>query len=192
MTGFAPAGFPHSDIPGSELACSSPRLIAACHVLHRRPVPRHPPCALNRLTSTTPFRGPVAGLSSRRSVGSDGIFPRSLHWYHRSPGTSVEAPKMLPNPSKPWFSNSVASPHRTPREGFRRREALQDRYGPIGGQRVGPIGAQSGPNRGPMGPQRPSVPAFPRGVMCGGGPRGPGRRVNDRQMLTLAAPAARP
>ena len=28
------------------LACSSPRLIAACHVLHRRLVPRHPPCAL--------------------------------------------------------------------------------------------------------------------------------------------------
>jgi hypothetical protein len=36
------------------LACSSPRLFAACHVLHRRPVPRHPPCALIRLTSS-PF-----------------------------------------------------------------------------------------------------------------------------------------
>ena len=44
--------FPHSDIPGSMLACSSPRLIAACHVLHRRLVPRHPPCALLHLTST--------------------------------------------------------------------------------------------------------------------------------------------
>ena len=46
------ARFPHSDIPGSMLACSSPRLIAACHVLHRRLVPRHPPCALLHLTST--------------------------------------------------------------------------------------------------------------------------------------------
>ena len=50
--GVSPARFPHSDIPGSMLACSSPRLIAACHVLHRRLVPRHPPCALLYLTST--------------------------------------------------------------------------------------------------------------------------------------------
>ena len=38
---------PHSDIPGSKLARSSPRLFAACHVLLRRLPPRHPPCALN-------------------------------------------------------------------------------------------------------------------------------------------------
>ena len=50
--GVSPARFPHSDTPGSMLACSSPRLIAACHVLHRRLVPRHPPCALLYLTST--------------------------------------------------------------------------------------------------------------------------------------------
>ena len=31
---------------------SSPRLIAASHVLHRLLVPRHPPCALNNLTNT--------------------------------------------------------------------------------------------------------------------------------------------
>ena len=47
---MTPSGFPHSEIPGSTLACSSPRLIAACHVLHRRLVPRHPPCALYYLT----------------------------------------------------------------------------------------------------------------------------------------------
>ncbi len=49
--GIAPAGFPHSDTPGSMLACSSPRIFAACHVLRRRSVPGHPPCALSRLTS---------------------------------------------------------------------------------------------------------------------------------------------
>jgi hypothetical protein len=43
-------GFPHSDIPGSKLVCSSPRLIAACHVLHRLLAPRHPPYALSSLT----------------------------------------------------------------------------------------------------------------------------------------------
>ena len=46
-----PMGLPHSEILGSQLVCSSPRLIAAYHVLHRLPVPRHPPCALTRLIS---------------------------------------------------------------------------------------------------------------------------------------------
>ena len=49
----AHAGFPHSDIRGSMLMCSSPRLFAAYRVFHRLPVPRHPPCALLCLTSCT-------------------------------------------------------------------------------------------------------------------------------------------
>ena len=48
-------GFPHSEISGSMLICSSPKLIAAYHVLHRLPVPRHSPCALVRLTFQTFF-----------------------------------------------------------------------------------------------------------------------------------------
>ena len=50
VRGFYPRGFPHSEIPGSKPACGSPRLIAACHVLHRLLLPRHPPCALSSLT----------------------------------------------------------------------------------------------------------------------------------------------
>ena len=42
--------FPHSDICGSRDICSSPQLIAACHVLLRLPVPRHSPYALSCLT----------------------------------------------------------------------------------------------------------------------------------------------
>ena len=53
--------FPHSDISGSKLICSSPKLFAACHVLRRLPMPRHSPCALISLT----FRN-----GSRRSSGS--------------------------------------------------------------------------------------------------------------------------
>jgi hypothetical protein len=49
VTGVHPAGFPHSEIPGSKPACGSPRLIAACHVLHRLLAPRHPPYALSSL-----------------------------------------------------------------------------------------------------------------------------------------------
>ena len=48
--GSSPAGFPHSDIRGSMLICSSPRLFAAYHVFRRLLVPRHPPCALFCLT----------------------------------------------------------------------------------------------------------------------------------------------
>ena len=47
---FASAGFPHSEILGSWLAYSSPRLIAVGRVLHRLLSPRHPPCALSSLT----------------------------------------------------------------------------------------------------------------------------------------------
>ena len=50
ITGSSPAWFPNSEICGSKLICSSPQLIAACHVLLRRLVPRHPPCALSCLT----------------------------------------------------------------------------------------------------------------------------------------------
>ena len=42
--------FPHSEISGSKDVCSSPKLIAAYHVFHRLPVPRHSPCALCSLT----------------------------------------------------------------------------------------------------------------------------------------------
>ena len=50
VTRLYPAGFPHSEISGSKLVCSSPKLIAAYHVLHRLPTPRHPPSALSSLT----------------------------------------------------------------------------------------------------------------------------------------------
>ena len=50
LTEYCSAGFPHSEICGSKLICSSPQLIAACHVLLRLLMPRHSPCALISLT----------------------------------------------------------------------------------------------------------------------------------------------
>ena len=41
--GLAPAGFPHSDIRGSQGICPSPRLFAACHVLLRLREPKASP-----------------------------------------------------------------------------------------------------------------------------------------------------
>ena len=55
LTGYCPAGFPHSDIPGSMDICSSPRLFAAYRVLLRLSVPRHSPCALSSLTNQKRF-----------------------------------------------------------------------------------------------------------------------------------------
>ena len=58
IPGFCPGGFPHSEISGSTPVCGSPKLIAACHVLHRLFLPRHPPCALSSLTiELTPAQG---------------------------------------------------------------------------------------------------------------------------------------
>ena len=46
MTVLQTAGLSHSEIPGSMVICTYPRLIAAYHVLPRLREPRHPPDAL--------------------------------------------------------------------------------------------------------------------------------------------------
>ena len=46
ITALQAAGLSHSEIPGSMVICTYPRLIAAYHVLHRLREPRHPPDAL--------------------------------------------------------------------------------------------------------------------------------------------------
>ena len=77
-------GLPHSDIHGSKPARGSPWLFAACHVLHRLLVPRHPPNALLALEIEArydwhrigfpPCPGPIhtPTPSSRRTPGADG------------------------------------------------------------------------------------------------------------------------
>ena len=67
------AGFPHSDICGSLLICSSPQLFAAYHVFLRPFVPRHPPCALLCLTFCL-----LAVLPLTLSVASFGFLVLSL------------------------------------------------------------------------------------------------------------------
>ena len=48
-TRIAPGGLSHSDSRGSVALCASPRIFAACRVLLRRRMPRHPPCAFSSL-----------------------------------------------------------------------------------------------------------------------------------------------
>ena len=45
-----PVGFPIRISPDQSLVADSPKLFAGSNVLHRLQLPRHPPCALIRLT----------------------------------------------------------------------------------------------------------------------------------------------
>ena len=47
MSALQADGLSHSEIHGSTVICTYPRLIAAYHVLHRLREPRHPPYALS-------------------------------------------------------------------------------------------------------------------------------------------------
>ena len=59
ITVLQTAGLSHSEILGSTVICTYPKLIAAYHVLHRLREPRHPPDALTffRLSVTSPSKG---------------------------------------------------------------------------------------------------------------------------------------
>ena len=76
--GFRPGspmreGFPHSDIRGSTIARISPRLFAACHVLHRLLAPRHPPNALFTLRIAT-----ATARTQNRAAPNEGHAPSRM------------------------------------------------------------------------------------------------------------------
>ena len=70
VTEVLSAGFPHSDIRGSKVICTSPRLFAACHVLHRLPEPRHPPCALDFFRRRFPINLSIRKRICRQTVSN--------------------------------------------------------------------------------------------------------------------------
>jgi hypothetical protein len=88
-------GLPHSEIPGSPIARISPGLFAACHVLPRLSVPRHPPDALclrfhkpphtaaspgPAVQETSPVPAPMKtpGTPGAQQRQTPGLPPRSL------------------------------------------------------------------------------------------------------------------
>ncbi len=113
-------GLPHSEIPGSTIARISPGLFAACHVLHRLSVPRHPPDALVIVRSTMSFSrpGPRPALA-----GAHGPFLRPA---------LAGTPK---NPSPPLRANPKDIPENRRAQG----------QAPIGGQT--PIGTRPAGSR---------------------------------------------
>ena len=83
------AGFPHSEIRGSKPAHGSPRLIAACHVLHRLSTPRHPPNALLCSRSAPPNSLPAEPCKRERGrLGEDSHAAAALAGSAASPSQS--------------------------------------------------------------------------------------------------------
>ena len=84
MTAYCAAVLPHSEISGSKFICNSPKLIAACHVLHRLLMPRHSPCALFSLTyveeNCAPLRPPLRVEHPLRSVSFSSSIQTRLRW----------------------------------------------------------------------------------------------------------------
>ena len=56
MTVLQTAELSHSEIRGSKVICTYPRLVAAYHVLLRLHEPRHPPYALSYFLRLVSFR----------------------------------------------------------------------------------------------------------------------------------------
>ena len=101
------AGFPHSDIDGSALASSSPSLFAGSYVLHRLPVPRHPPCALISLTARAALVS--AGLCQKlRPVLAYWCTLRSV-LASSSPGCHHCAARSASKPIEPRYAESGAA-----------------------------------------------------------------------------------
>ena len=109
-------GLPHSEIPGSTIARISPGLFAACHVLHRLSVPRHPPDALHSRLSATPNgknhlrrnrrfrRGDRRSVSFAESPGPIPVPPASLSQARHSSllGGACKAPPL---------EDTIGTPH---------------------------------------------------------------------------------
>lgn len=94
---MTPVGLPHSETPGSQPATGSPRRFAGRRVLHRLPVPRHPPCALSILPR--PFGllcSPVFGALSF------GTFFAFRSFFHRAPSSTMLLAPPLSKIAQPW------------------------------------------------------------------------------------------
>jgi hypothetical protein len=83
-------GFPIRTSSDPRSVDSSPRHIAASHVLHRLPVPRHPPCALKHLQHKTkkmshphtPPPPPKEATELHASIRKICITPNTQHHKH--------------------------------------------------------------------------------------------------------------
>ena len=117
---LTPARFPHSDIPGSKLAYSSPRLFAVSHVLHRLLSPRHPPYALSSLIvrlarSQFPPRSRESAVATGSATRTASGTPSwRAECVRRLPMTfAIRLSKMEPRLARhPWWRSGAEAPRR--------------------------------------------------------------------------------
>src|SRR5437588_3959263 len=81
-------------------ACGWPELFAACHVLHRLLLPRHPPCALSSLTIKFTQRSALSHQlltenSSRTPRNLIALFDLRIADTCHSPGTATRTRRSL-------------------------------------------------------------------------------------------------
>jgi hypothetical protein len=95
-------GLPHSEIRESTSARLSSRLFAACHVLHRLSVPRHPPNALimldpdaNQFTRHTQGQTPQENTTNRLAKNT---ITRKNPWISQSRSPGQTKPTALTGP----------------------------------------------------------------------------------------------
>ena len=89
-------GFPIRTSSDPRSVDSSPRLIAASYVLHRLPVPRHPPCALKHLQTQKPIRKEIA------------------HQKHTKPDTTNPERPAPPHPARSMLATTIHKSNTTP------------------------------------------------------------------------------
>ena len=95
MSDIQSDGLPHSAIRGSRDVCSSPRLIAAYHGLHRTAAPRHSPWTLSRLTILSFALQPGRSTSNQRltpRASPQGLVPQAPQRPPEAPSHSEKAP----------------------------------------------------------------------------------------------------
>jgi hypothetical protein len=136
-------GLPHSDIHGSTPARGSPWLFAACHVLHRLLVPRHPPNALIALdTKTMSLQKTLSGshhaqepshplsradpAPATQQAFYSALLSNALNTNATHRGTILDA---LPH-HDPFRSDNHDGQHRTPHIIPRCRETTELSYAP--------------------------------------------------------------
>ena len=130
-------GLPHSDTWGSKLARSSPQIFAACHVLHRLLVPRHPPDALLMLQLTsqdaqcTPAQSPPCTGTTHTHKTPDvdqNPIPQQSHLISRvQPDARTSA--HYTNVPERYAKPMVIPPQLTPQQ-IRVRHPPQTQHGP--------------------------------------------------------------
>jgi hypothetical protein len=119
-------GFPIRTPSDQRSVGSSPRHIAASHVLHRPLMPRHPPCALKHLQSTkplnkekshhnkpptTPTTPPPKRGTTRRDAISDLMLATTIHESNTTPHHQAGQQQHHPKPIGPTPPHTPTGAH---------------------------------------------------------------------------------